>query len=277
MKYKMFVTDYDNTLLRTDHTILPETWQAIKEFERRGGKFVIATGRMLSTILKTVEPFGLTGEIIAFQGGVIADVNSGEVILKKHVNEADALELIQDLQQAGYYIQIYHDGNYYINRHTARTQRYALANNLDGIVIGEDVVKYVAENAVKLDKIVFGLDDDGSICEYSQVEPVIKKFEQKYAGRLTFNSSNTMLIEAVSVGCTKGEAVEYLANSYGIAREEVVCIGDALNDASMVKWAGLGVAVSNATFDLKEVADLITVSCDENAVGRLINSILTEE
>ena len=102
MKYKMFVTDYDNTLLRTDHTILPETWAAIKEFERRGGKFVICTGRMLSTVLQTVKPYGLKGEIIAFQGGVTADVNTGEVYVKKYVNPVDAIELLEELQLAGY-------------------------------------------------------------------------------------------------------------------------------------------------------------------------------
>ena len=81
----MLVTDFDNTLLRTDHTILDKTWKAIKEFERRGGKFVICTGRMLSTILVTVKPFDLHGEIIAFQGGVVADLDTGDILLKKYV------------------------------------------------------------------------------------------------------------------------------------------------------------------------------------------------
>jgi len=270
MKYKMFVTDYDNTLLRTDHTILPETWAAVKEFERQGGKFVIATGRMLSTILKTVEPYGLSGEIIAFQGGVIADVNTGEVFMKKYVNESDGIELLEDLQAAGYYIQVYNGGDYFVNRYTKRTEYYERVNGLDAVVIGEDVVGYVKKNGLKLDKIVFGLDDDGLIERYEDIEPTINEYVKKYEGRLTFNSSNTLLIEAISVGNDKGAAVAFVAEKYGIAREEVICIGDALNDAPMVKWAGKGFAVANATFDLKAVADEITVSCDEDAVGTVI-------
>ena len=62
-----------------------------------------------------------------------------------------------------------------------------------------------------------------------------------------------------------------MANRHGIAREEVICMGDALNDASMIEWAGLGVAVENATDDLKALADEITVSCDDDAVGYILN------
>lgn len=277
MKYKMFVTDYDNTLLRTDLTILPETWQTIKEYEKKGGKFVISTGRMLSTILRTVEPYGLKGEIIAFQGGVVADVNSGEVYMKKYVDFADALELLEDIQANGFYVQVYNGGDYFVNRYTKRTERYARVNNgLQPVVVGEDIVGFVRDNGLQLDKIVFGTDDDGLV-SYGDVEPVIKRYEEKFGGRLVFNSSNTLLIEAVSAGCTKAEAVAFVAERNGIKREEVICIGDSLNDASMVGWAGLGVAVGNATFDLKEVADIITVSCDEDAVGKIIREYCLEE
>ena len=271
MQYKMLVTDFDNTLLRTDHTILDKTWKAIKEFERRGGKFVICTGRMLSTILVTVKPFDLHGEIIAFQGGVVADLDTGDILLKKYVNPDEALSLLKDLEAAGYYIQIYSNGDYFVNRYTKRTQRYYEANaHLMPIVIGENVSEYVQKNNLKLDKIVFGLDDDGLVT-YDEVQPVMTAFDKKYGGRLVFNSSNTLLIEAVSAGCTKGEAVEFVANRHGIAREEVICMGDALNDASMIEWAGLGVAVENATDDLKALADEITVSCDDDAVGYILN------
>lgn len=270
MKYKMLVTDFDNTLLRTDHTILDETWKTIKEFERRGGKFVICTGRMLSTVLITVKPFDLHGEIIAFQGGVVADLDTGEILLKKYVDHNDAMSLLKELEKAGYYIQVYSDGDYFVNRFTKRTQRYYEANaHLMPIVIGENVCNYVEKNNLKLDKIVFGIDDDGLVT-YNEVQPVMSAFSAKYAGKLVFNSSNTLLIEAVSEGCTKGEAVEFVANRNGIKQEEVICMGDALNDASMIKWAGLGVAVGNATDDLKELADEITVSCDEDAVGYII-------
>ena len=269
MKYKMFVTDYDNTLLRTDGTILPQTWAAIKEYERRGGKFVIATGRMLSSFLKTVEPYGLTGELIAFQGGVVVDIESGDVLMKKYVDPV-GMDLLKDLQAAGYYIQVYNNGEYFVNRFTKRTERYIRANDLYPTVVGEDVYGYVKSHNMLLDKIVFGLDDDGNVTDYAELERVMSLYGQKYAGKLVFNSSNTFLIEAISATATKREAVAFVAERHGIAPSEVICIGDALNDASMVTWAGLGVAVGNATHDLKEVADIVTVSCDEDAVGTII-------
>ena len=233
---------------------------------------------MLSTILKTVEPYGLKGEIIAFQGGVVADVNSGEVLMKKYVNEADGLELLADIQARGYYIQVYDGGEYYVNRYTKRTERYARVNNhLEPIVVGDDILGYVVKNKLKLDKMVFGLDDDGLINKYEQIEPTMNEYIKKYEGRLVFNSSNTMLIEAVSVGCTKGEAVAFVAERNGIKQEEVICIGDSLNDYSMVTWAGRGFAVANSTHDLIEAADEVTVSCDEDAVGTVIRKYCLED
>ena len=269
MKYKMLVTDFDNTLLRTDLTIAPETVEAIREYEARGGKFVIATGRMLSAILNAVRPLGFGGEIIAFQGGVIADIESGKEIFKSYIPFEIAAELLEDIEKKGYYIQIYHDGKYFANRYVKRTKIYADTNRLEPAGIVENLAEYVLSGRINLDKILFATDDDRT-ATYGEVKDVIAEYCAKYGTYLLFNSSNIMIIEAIEKNATKGSAVEFLANSCGIKREEVICMGDALNDAPMVEWAGLGVAVSNATDDLKEVADLITVSCDEDAVGKII-------
>lgn len=277
MKYKMFVTDFDNTLLRTDRTVSDVTVNTIKEFERRGGKFVLATGRMLSTIIKTIEPYGFHGELIAFQGGEVVDIDTGEVLYKRYVDPTDAQKLLGLIRKRGYYAQIYANGKYYVNRYAARTRVYEGFNSLKAEIAGEDMWGFCEKNGLSLDKIVFGLDDDGSGDTYEKVISVIEEMSEIFGGRMVFNSSNILLIEAVNTGCTKGEAVEFVARRNGIKREEVICMGDALNDASMVKWAGLGVAVSNATDDLKQMADLVTVSCDEDAVGKIIREYCLEE
>lgn len=282
MKYKMLVTDYDNTLLGTDGKIKSETWEAVREFERRGGKFTICTGRMLSTVTKTVEPFGLHGEIIAFQGGVVADLDTGEVLMKKYLDSAAALELVDMLSADGYYVQLYADGDYFVNRYTERTARYAKINGLQPVVIGERMREYIELRSLKLDKILFGLDDDASMMnsvapeDYAALKKVMDRYAERFAGRIAFTTSNILMIESIGPDNTKGKAVEWLANKYSIKREEVICMGDAINDASMVEWAGLGVAVGNATDDLKAVADLVTVTCDEDAVGKIIREYCLE-
>lgn len=271
MKYRMVVSDFDDTLLSSAHTVSTANLKAIKEYERAGGKFVIATGRMLNTILATVAPFGLTGEIIAFQGGVVADVTSGEVLMKKYLDSAAAYEILDDIRNFGYYVQAYANGRYYINRMTERTKYYTSVNNLQPIVVGEDVAGYFREKGLQFDKIVFGLNDRAEDDDYAEVEKTINFFNNKYAGRVIFNTSNILLIEAVSAGCTKGEAVKFVADRNGISREQVICVGDALNDLSMIEWAGLGVAVSNAPQGVKDRADAVTVSCNEDAIARVIH------
>lgn len=270
MRYRMFVTDFDNTLLRTDHTILDSTWDTIREYERRGGKFVLATGRMLSTIERTIAPFGMHGELIAFQGGVVKDLDTGEILMKRHVAREDALELLSILKEAGYYVQIYDFGKYFVNRYTESTKFYAEFNGLEGVVIGDDMARYVVDNDMHLDKILFSITDNCFDNDERQVAAVIDEMSARFEGRIDFNSSNLKMIESIAHGATKAEAVALVAERNGIAREEVICIGDGMNDATMIEWAGLGVAVANAPDELKAVADVVTVSCDEDAVGTVI-------
>ena len=82
--------------------------------------------------------------------------------------------------------------------------------------------------------------------------------------------SATVLIEISPISDNKGEAVKYLANYYGIPIEKTIAMGDNLNDLPMVKIAGLGVAVANATEKLKQAADFISVSNNDGAVAQII-------
>lgn len=82
--------------------------------------------------------------------------------------------------------------------------------------------------------------------------------------------SATVLIEISPISDNKGEAVKYLANHYGIPIEKTIAMGDNLNDLPMVKIAGLGVAVANATEKLKQAADFISVSNNDGAVAQII-------
>ena len=78
MKYKLIVSDFDDTLVDDNQIIDEETIRAIKDYESRGGKFVFCTGRMISAIIPHAKKIGLKGEIIGYQGAVVADIESGK-------------------------------------------------------------------------------------------------------------------------------------------------------------------------------------------------------
>jgi Cof subfamily protein (haloacid dehalogenase superfamily) len=93
------------------------------------------------------------------------------------------------------------------------------------------------------------------------------------AGIDCFKSQNYIL-EIVPTGINKGEAIKFLAQHYNIDISEVIAIGDDENDISMIMAAGLGVAMKNAKSCVKEVADYITSSNEENGVGKVINEFI---
>jgi HAD superfamily hydrolase (TIGR01484 family) len=80
MKYKMIVADFDDTLLNSQRTYSQRIKNIIKKYVDKGGKFVIATGRMTAAVLPYCRDLGLKGEVITYQGGVIADIESGEIL-----------------------------------------------------------------------------------------------------------------------------------------------------------------------------------------------------
>ena len=81
-------------------------------------------------------------------------------------------------------------------------------------------------------------------------------------------------MEVMRNGSTKGDAVRYLANYFGIDKEEVMCIGDSENDLSMIKYAGTGVAMGNASEDIKSVADYVTDTNVNDGVAKAINKFV---
>ena len=82
--------------------------------------------------------------------------------------------------------------------------------------------------------------------------------------------------EAMNKGVSKGNAVTILAEHYGIAREQIICIGDSENDLSMIKYAGLGVAMGNADQEVKAAAHYITDSNNCDGVARVIEKFVLE-
>lgn len=269
MKYKLVVSDFDFTIYRTDHTIAKETLDTIKEYERRGGRFVICTGRMTSPALEKFKNYGFGGYVIGYQGGEVMEYD-GKVLHSNYLDEESVEICLNELDRLGYYVQIYNHGTMYVNRRIKITDYYAAENAIDINVVEGSLLNYVRRNKLKLNKILFALSDDmDSITEEKQFA-CIEVLNKVFKNVVMYNTANLKLIEVISDKQNKGKAVKWLADKLGIKRDEIICMGDACNDISMVEYAGLGVAVGNADKRLKEVADLVTVTCDENAVGKVI-------
>lgn len=273
IKCGLIVSDFDGTLLTGKHEVPAKVRSAISEYVLNGGIFAVCTGRMLRSILPRVRELGLKGIVVAYQGTVIAEIESGKIIKDGGITGVEAAEICRALQSRGCFVNVYADENLYtdIPKDNEYLKLYESITGVDAInVSGLTMDKFVAERDLFCRKVA-------SLVAPKEQERLYKSLSLELGGRYDVTCSANCLIEVSPLCDNKGTALEFLAAHYQIPIEKTVAVGDNLNDLSMIEKAGIGVAVGNATQALKEKADYVSVTNDECAVAEIINKYGFEE
>ena len=266
MKYKLLVSDFDNTLLSSDHTVSQHTLSKISEFTSLGGRFVICTGRMFASIRKEAKLLGLHGDVIAYNGGIMGDIDTGEVKYCSNIEKGVALEIVEYLENNGKIVHLYLDDKLYVKEKNPHTDYYCTACRVEANYVGS-LVKYLQQTQSLPMKILI-LDAPDEIDRLNEI------LQQRAGGRYWVAKSAPFLLDIEGANTSKGITLKYVLDHYGIDASECVCFGDSPNDLSMLKVAGVSVAVDNATDEVKKVVDYITDSCDSDGVGKVIDKII---
>lgn len=262
-KYKAVFCDFDGTLFSDDYNVSEKNKQTIKDFIARGGKFFIATGRLFSSIRPYAIDLGLKKEIIVCQGSAIYDIETGKAIYSSSIEQSTAVRLLQKLENDEISVpMMYYNDNCYIQNDNEYTQIFSKITGINLIQTGYKLSEYLLKENITSLKIL-ALVAKKLINGYS--EDLMQMFTE-----LTFQKSRDTLLEVVRKDVSKGNAVDAVCKKYNINKEDIICIGDADNDISMLDYAGLGVAPSNAMESAKAHADIIGVSNDEDCVACII-------
>lgn len=264
MKYKMIVADCDDTMLNSEGEYSNYFRQTLKRYILKGGKFVIATGRMTAAVLPYCYDLGLKGEVISYQGAITSDIQTGEVYSIIKIENADALEVANYIETNGYYYHIYSEDKFFVKHRTERSEQYGRLCGVESVELGYPISEYIEKSNIRPLKMMILTDEEN-------VMPLISVLEKKFGEKFLFNTSKKWMIEIVPIVTNKGIAVEALAKKYYIKKEEVICIGDSLNDLAMIEYAGLGVVVANGSREAKAAADVIAPSNDDDGVAYIIN------
>lgn len=270
MKYKLIVSDLDDTLLDDNLGYSAGLVQAISRYVDAGGRFTVATGRMTEPMLDVCRELGLKGEAISYQGAVICDIESGNIINEVIIPNDTAVRVCRYLDNLGIYYQVYKDGYIHIKTRTPYSDRYAKLCRCPFVEHKEGLHTFVRDSGIAPIKILL-------IDEPPRIEPLIAELNGLFGKELLINTSKKWLIEMVNSQTDKGRAVAHLAQKHGIKQQEVICIGDSLNDLSMIQYAGLGVCVANAADSLKRHAKYICPSNNDGGVAFVINKFGLEE
>lgn len=262
MRYKLIISDFDGTLRNSEGIISEGNAAAIRNFAALGGVFAICTGRMVSSILPYAKSLNLCGLIVAYQGGVIVDIESGNYVRDVRLPMPSAVKICEFLEERNYHIHVYDGDTFYVNKDDDFRMYYENICRVKGILT-KNISETVRAKGIAPHKILV-------MCDLNDRERIYREAQAQFGKEFYVTTSSENLIEFGTLGCDKGSAVEYLAAHYGISLDETIAIGDNYNDIPMLKTAGLGVAVENAEKAVKESADLLTRSCDEDGVGYII-------
>ena len=262
---RLIISDFDGTLVNSQNTISDAVRQAINEYVACGGIFAVCTGRMLSSILPRVRELGLKGLVAAYQGSVIADIESGKLLRNNSLSVDDCIEICAFAERSNYNCNTYSNEVLYttIPKGDKWLTVYETVTGVKAVNVDGAMTTFVKENNLACNKITF-------LVNPNERERLYKLLQTEFSEKFDVTCSAASLVEVSPKGDDKGAALEYIADYFGVALSSTVAIGDNLNDLSMIKIASVGVAVGNAVEDLKREANYITVSNNDDAVAKII-------
>lgn len=268
MAYEILVLDVDGTLMRTDKVISEKTIAEIVWVQEAGIKVAIASGRCTAGIMPTARKIRLDefgGYIVSYNGGCISNCQTGEIIYNINLPDGIVQEIYEFSKKEKTGIMTYHDND---------------------IIAENDADQYIQIDAKGCDIDIHVVEDFGREVTYpvnkclltgdpdymAGVEPrAAKAFE----GRLSVYRSEDFYVEMMPLGIDKAYGLSKLLKKLGYTRSQMICCGDGFNDISMIEYAGLGVAMANASEQVRARADYIAPHCDEDGLVDVIRRFIT--
>ena len=274
--YKLVAIDLDGTLLNSYGEVSEKNKEAIQKAKSKGAEIVIASGRPISSARSYAYEVGADNYIICGNGSVLYDMKNEQIIYDKFIERQKALQIIKICEENSIFFNIY-------------TEKLTISKSLNyNILLIDNIYKYVEENpdlqVLKItvcdeSKIIF----DSIIRKLREVKNVdvldLQHMARKYIKLGTEEKKvEYYYTEITSKDVDKWGAIEKLADRLQINKEEIMAIGDNMNDKRMVENAGLGVMMENCASYMKEFADVIVKDNNNDGVAEAIEKyVLSEE
>lgn len=256
MRY-LIAIDSDGTLRHSDGTITSLTKDVINNVMQKGNVVVVCTARPRYHTSKIANEINANQYFISSNGTEIFDNINNEIINCSYISSDDCEKIFEDVSNMNIRAMFVCDNTEYVTQFTRNDSQTLLDNNNFCEVLSKGVKQIM----------IIGSDKE-KIKKYKQ------EVEEQYKLRIIDTSNDKkeeIWFSMISKDASKGTALEKLANYLSIPIQNTIAIGNDNNDLSMIKVAGVGVAVSNATIDLKNNADKIIDSNDEDGIAKYLS------
>ena len=271
-RFAIAAIDLDDTLVGRDGMISAANVAAVARLVAMGVRVLLASGRSHANMLPFHRQLGLSpGPIISAQGAIAQDSHSGEVWFEIAIPVAEVAEVTRDGLAHGFAVQHYRPSGIHTDRRTKWTE-YDQGRNAEPHRHVDDLLRSGASGAVPDDvaKIIW-LGDPGAI------DAATAPAHARYEPRLVVTRTDPPYLEFSAPNVTKATALAAVARELGVAQADTLAFGDGNNDAAMLAWAGLGVAMPHASPAALTAADRIGPDGDpETALARAVAMVLDD-
>ena len=265
--YKLLAADLDGTLVNEEKIITPRTFESLMEAQRRGVRLAISTGRPVEGALHLVEQLKMKdygGCLISNNGALVHDCATGDVIFSQPI-DADLLPLLlRRAEEHRCAFVVYQPTHVLTTDAASEYVQYSGRNNRLPVHEAENFLQEARGPLYK-----------GLMVGNPDIMPALRDaLTEELRGQMDFCLSETFFLECLAPGVSKMKGVEAVAKHLGISREEIMAFGDSDNDVSMIRYAGLGVAMGNAKENARRAADLVTASNEEDGIADVVEKYI---
>ena len=268
-RIRLIALDLDGTLLDSDKRLPPANFAALERAHRAGTCIVPATGRYFAAMPEVIRTLPFLRYAITINGARVSDADDSEVLYRADLPLAQALEIMRWLDTLPIIYDCYMDNTGWM---TERFQRRAAEFSPDRHILEmlrdlrhpvPELKAFIAQRGHDIQKVQFFSNDADLRAE------VLRTCSQRFPGTVA-SSSCPNNVEINHADATKGKALLGLCRALNVDPKETLAFGDGLNDIPMLRAAGVGIAMGNASDTVKAAADLVTADCDDAGVAAAI-------
>lgn len=286
--YKLVAIDLDGTMLNQYGIITEKTKKAISKAQEKGVEVMIASGRAITSVKRFSKEINSNKYFISGNGAITYDIKNNKILYENILSKTKALKIIKICEENSIYYNVYTENGIIAKNLSYNTLYYYKDNltkpdeNRTHINIVENVYDYFEQREEKILKIMI-CDEHKTVFnsivrklkELSEIEVLeVSHMSRKIIKQGTDEIALEYFYTEVSAkDVDKWNALEEIIGLMNISKEEVVTIGDNANDLKMITNAGLGVAMGESAPYVKQSADIIAPTNDEDGVAIIFNKI----
>ena len=290
--YKLVAIDLDGTMLNRYGIVTEKTKQVIEQVQKNQIEVIISSGRPIDSIKTIAKEIKSENYFISGNGAILYDIKKDEILYENTLKKSKVLDIIKICEENSIFYNIYTEKEI-ISKALNYNVLYYYKENLNKdeenkthINIVEDIYDYILNRDEKIIKI--------TICDNNQTifNSIIRRLNEigeievldvSHMSRKTIKQGTEDIAieyfytEISAKNVNKWNALEFLAEKMNIKKEEIITIGDNINDKKMIEGAGLGIAMQNGAPDVQNIADYVTESNDNDGVAKALETVLLKQ